>query len=176
MESPSKTGKKPAHLYIPNELKTLRGLGLLVLLSLFIVDSVVWVSFRWVEENEIHQQLITTAQHIEQGDIHLRAATSVEDVTRSAVVDLPNGVVAIQRTPSQVHDDQGDFRESDLLGQRYVVYSGSSNYLIAKSDESVDEELTKLAVVLAVVFFAQCLMLGSWWAYLRSRVRALFDV
>lgn len=121
-------------------------------------------SVQWVEKNEIRQELVRWSQTLPK---------PVTDPTqKEASLHLPEDILAF-------HVDKLErtgFYET-YTDKKYLVYANPTNdYILAKSAESINHEVTHFAIMLGMLLVGDLILLLGWWRFTRSKVRELFEV
>ena len=143
-------------------LKGIRKYGLILICALGVLHLVAFYSIRWVEMNEIRNELVQWSQT-------LSPTTATQPV---ADVHLPQDIFALHVKTL----DRTGFYET-RTDEGYLVYANPvNNYILAKSKESMNRELTNFAVTLGVLFAGELVLLFGWWMFAKAKVRELFEV
>lgn len=143
-------------------LKHIRRYGIILIVALAALHSVAFLAVQWIERNEIRQELAQWSQTLPKPD-----ATKPEKE-----LHLPEDILAL-------HVDKLErtgFYET-RTDKRYLAYANPENdYILAKSEESIEHEVTNFAIMLGVLFAGEIVLLLGWWMFVRSKVRELFEI
>lgn len=143
-------------------LKSIQKYGIFLVCSLAILHSLAFFSMRWIEMNELRNELAEWSQTIPAFD---------PAVPRKAL-RLPEDIIAL-------HVDKlertGFYTTRTQKG--YLSYANpNNNYILAKSEDAIERELMNLGVMLGVLFAGELILLLGWWAFIKTTVRELFEI
>lgn len=143
-------------------LKSIRVYGMILVLLLGVLHLSAYFSIRWVETNEIRNELVQWSQTL--------PTTNAAQPT--ADVHLPQDIFALHVKTL----DRTGFYET-RTDEGYLVYANpENNYILAKSKESINRELTNFAITLGSLFAGELVLLFGWWMFAKAKVRELFEV
>lgn len=141
---------------------SVREYGLILIGALAILHIIAFFSTQWIEKNEIRHELTQWSQTISK-------PTPQEP---SKELFLPQDIVALHVTQLEktgfyeIRTDKG-----------YLVYANpNNNYILAKSEEPMNREMSNFAVMLAALFIGELILFLGWWRFAQSSVRELFEV
>lgn len=151
-----------------NGFKRIRTYGEMLFLVLFMMHAIAFFAFRWFETRESRLELSDIARSVSQSPDRFAAQHD------GVVLRYPNGVIILQKNS---RDTQNGFHEMKISGREYLVYTDNdSNILVAKPESDTHEELLKVLLVLAVLYFGEIVVLLGWWFYLKDQIKELFNV
>jgi len=145
-------------------IQRVRQYGVFLALAFVVLHVLALFSVQWVERNEIRQELVQWSQTLPK---------QVVDPTQTeAPLHLPEDILAL-------HVDKLErtgFYETHTY-KKYLVYANPANdYVLAKSAESINHEVTHFATILGMLLVGDLILLLGWWRFTRSKVRELFEV
>ncbi len=119
------------------------------------------------ERNAAHDDLMRAANRLVDRDDR-------EDDDSGIFPGLPANTIVLER-PSDAHDEE--YYEQRIGGREYHVYAPrDSQYVIAQSTYNVHREIAIFGTILAMLYFAEVLLIGGWWFFLRNEVKETFTV
>ncbi|HAS84587.1 MAG TPA: hypothetical protein DCS23_00725 [Candidatus Yonathbacteria bacterium] len=151
-----------------NEIAVYRGLGavrnygIAVLFALLALNGVTLGALNWIENNELHDELLRYSESLPSPD-----ATATEQT-----VTLPEDILLF-RTQSSAHVG---FYETSIGDERYLAYADiDKQAVLMKSTTAIQREVTSFAFALVALYLGELVLLLGWWFFIRSKVREIFE-
>ena len=143
-------------------LETVQKYGTILVVALAVLHVFAFLAVEWIERNEIRQELARWSQTLPQPD----------GAQPEKELHLPEDILAL-------HVDKLErtgFYETHT-DKRYLAYANPNNdYILAKSEESIEHEVNSFAIMLGALFLGELVLLLGWWRFTQSKVRELFEV
>lgn len=144
-------------------LGEVRNYGILILVALFVLSGVALGGINWIETNELQNELATLSQNLPAPEVAAGEQT----------IHLPDDVIALHVTTAE----RTGFYETTILDKDFLAYaSPDKNYVLMKSEASIEHEVRNFALALLALYVGQVILLLGWWFFIRSKVRQLFEV
>ena len=161
----STQGKQKKEIEIAG-IKRIQTYGVWILLVMLITYGSVFFGFKWLELNELQQDLTNLSRSIlEEKNIKPFEET---------ILPYPDDVIVIKK---QTSDTKNGFYEINISNKDYLVYTESeSDVIVAKPEQSINDELNKFLVLLMFLYFGQIVILLGWWFYFKGEIQKLFKV
>ena len=152
----------------PNELTTYRGLGevrnygIFVLITLCALNIATLAGLIWFEKNDLKHELASMSDTLPSFD-----ATKPEQT-----IYLPDNFLALHVTALEKIGFYEIKADKD-----YLAYANpKNNYIIMKSEKSINHEVQNFALVLGGLYVAEVILILGWWFFLRTKLRELFEI
>lgn len=143
-------------------LASVQKYGTMLIVALAALHGAAFLAVRWIEKNEIRHDLAQWSQTLKKTD----------STGPSKELHLPEDIIALHVT----NLDQTGFYET-YTNKGYLFYANpENNYILAKSEESIEREINNFAIMLGGLFLGELVLLLGWWRFVQSRVRELFEV
>lgn len=143
-------------------LKSVRLYGMMLVGTLIALHVIAFFVVSLIEKNEIHRELVQWSQTISK-------ANPAQPISE---FHLPEEIIALRVNKLEragfyeTHTDRG-----------YLAYANpENNYILAKSEETVDREIANIAAVLVVLLVGEIVLIVGWWMFAKAKVRELFEV
>lgn len=151
-----------------NEIAVYRGLGevrnygVAVLIALFVLNGVTLWSLNWIENNELHDELLKYSESLPAPDT----------VKPDQTVNLPEDILLFRtETNAKI-----GFYETALGGKKYLAYADQDKHsVLMKSLESIQNEVKSFALALGALYLGELVILLGWWFFIRTKVREIFE-
>lgn len=143
-------------------LATIQRYGTILVVALAVLHGLAFLAVQWIERNEIRNELAQWSQTLPKPD-----PTQPEKE-----LHLPEDILALHADKLE----RTGFYETHT-DKVYLVYANPENdYILAKSEESIEHEMTNFAIMLSVLFLGELVLLLGWWRFAQSKVRELFEI
>lgn len=143
-------------------LGEVRNYGIAVLFALLALNGVTLWTLRWVEINDLHNELLKYSESLPVSDVNSPAQT----------VTLPEDILLF-RTKTNAHVG---FYETSIGNQEYLAYADKEKQsVLMKSEENIQKETISFALALSALYLGELVLLLGWWFFIRSKVREMFE-
>lgn len=145
------------------KLGEVRNYGIVLLLTLLILNMSMLGALHWIETNDLRAELAGYAETLPIPDINNPDQT----------INLPEDIIALR---TQATDRTG-FYETSIGGQDWLVYADpNKHYVLMKSEIGIQEETKSFAIALVALYLGEVLLLIGFWFFIRNKAREVFDV
>lgn len=143
-------------------LKSVRCYGFILILALVALHVAAYVAVIIIEKNEIRHELAAWSQTLPRPD------------TTQPTIDLhlPQDILALHIS----RPERTGFYEI-YTDKKYLVYANpENNYILAKSEEAAEHEITNIAIILGMLLAGEIVFILGWWMFAKSKIQELFEV
>ena len=146
------------------EYRSLRRHAAALMGVLLVVFGLAFLVYRWIERDEARNELASFAQSL-PADFGPHSA----DIT-----EYPGGIVVVR---TDRREGPAGFTEERFAGDEYLTYMPQEgNFIVAKSENELSDEIARVAMILGVLFVATAIILSGWWALCKDEIKDLFQV
>lgn len=151
--------------HITSQFKKMRTYGIAIFVVLLLFHLAALSAVYWLERQEVRSDL---------EDASRDAATRDIDSDELQSLSERDGIIRLRRD----NDEKGEgFSEREIGGRDYYIYeSPDQPFITARYEGDIQQEIVKIAAVLAALYIGECLALLSWWFYLRDEINQIFTV
>lgn len=139
--------------------------GLWLMGLLFVFHVLAFGVFYFLEVSELRSNLIDLSQ-----------TTNTESFGSRYLQESPSESSIILKRD----DDEGEkdgFSERKIGGHDFYVYQDpDSKYIVAKSEEDLQDELVKVGAILGVLFLVECLTFFFWYNNIKELIKEIFSI
>lgn len=143
-------------------IKNVQRYGIMLVVALAVLHGIAFLAVQWIEQNEIRQELVQWSQTLPKPDT----------TQPGKELHLPEDILALHVDKLE----QTGFYEKRTDKQFLFYANPDNNYILAKSEESIEHEVANFAIMLGVLFTGELVLLLGWWMFVRSKVRELFEI
>lgn len=146
---------------LSREMKNVQNYGFVVLVAILALHILVLGALRYFEMNELKSELLIASESL-----------PVKTSDTKQVINLPDDIIALH-TDTLSRTGFYEIRTD----KDYIAYaSPKNNYILTKSEDSIQHEFRNSTIILTVLYFGEVVLLVGWWFFVKSRVRELFEV
>lgn len=152
---------------ISHGVKDIRKYGMVVLVTLFLLNVVALGALHWIETNQLRNELVSYMETIAVPD----------PMTPGQTIRLPEDILSFQLKSS----DRVGFYETSLgTGkdkQDYLAYADSEKkYVLMKSEAHIQKETKGFMIALLALYIGEIFLLLGWWYFLNTKIHDIFDI
>jgi hypothetical protein len=145
--------------------RSVRTYGEVLLVVLLVLHIVAFFAYRWFEYDEVRSDLATFVAQAQDEDF---------DSESASINRYPNHIIVLRNTGFQ--DEHGYF-ERRIGGVEYLLYAPPGSALVAaRAEAEVRQEIMRVGAILVLLYLAELIVLYSWWALAKEKIKELFDV
>lgn len=146
-------------------LREVRNYGIAVLGALLVLNGVVLGALRWVEINDIRNELVTYMETIPSPDL----------TTPGQTIRLPEDILSFQvKSPGRVGFYETSLGEGKDR-QDYLAYADpDKHYVLMKSERAIEREIKGFALTLVALYAGELILFIGWWFLVRSKMHEIF--
>lgn len=135
----------------------------LLLIVLSLLYLIAFIIFRFVAERQLRYELNTLSQVVKQ------------DTDSDDNLNYVNGLVVLQNNNIV---KEGKYKEINIGDNEYLAYAPSSSptRIFAIPESQIKQDLMLTAIILAVLYLSQVIVLIGWWSLLKDKIKVLFSV
>lgn len=154
-----------AHTEETGQFRIVRTYGEILLVSLLLLHVAAFVTYHWLERNDIKAELVAVARALPESGFGQHSGE---------IVQYPDGIVIARRVGTESR--QG-FSEEIIAGTDHLVYTvPGTDLIVAKSEHELTAETMRFGALLAVLFVSEVLILIGWWSFMKEKINELFFV
>jgi hypothetical protein len=139
-----------------NQYKSIRKYALILLVVLLVINVAAYFTFRLLEINEMRWEL---------ADYYKNGSYKNQEI-------YPGGIVMLKNIGGEKKEG---YYEQKINDQEYLIYNPTGTDLIfAKSEREMAPELSRMAIIIAVLYLAELILFFGWWKYIKDKFEELF--